>query len=245
MFNSFHKALCKADFIKWDNFDELLIPATLEIKEGAVECYHTFRCCNSHLKIWRYTEKPIRNTQKCKCLSQEMCENHGVYSALCLVRFKQFLNQKFTPLSIYGSCLPLQTIRCHRPARWRYPPRHASSIASVRKWPCDGLPLREGGMKGKVDSESTVSSLQCNTHGNEKKCRRISTLPAAKQVQARPTRRRIVMMHLTADLWCIHCHVNPMTLHAQNKNIPLVIFLWAVSISKIGGRSSESSYIIF
>ena len=169
-----------------------------------------------------------------------MCENHGVYSALCLVRFKQFLNQKFTPLSIYGSCLPLQTIRCHRPARWRYPPRHASSIASVRKWPCDGLPLREGGMKGKVDSESTVSSLQCNTHGNEKKCRRISTLPAAKQVQARPTRRRIVMMHLTADLWCIHCHVNPMTLHTQNQNNPLV-HLFVGRANYVGLETPEMS----
>ena len=31
----------KADFITWDNFDELLISASLEIKEGAVECYHS------------------------------------------------------------------------------------------------------------------------------------------------------------------------------------------------------------
>ena len=42
--NSFHKAqniLCKADFITWDDFDELLILATLEIKESTVECYHS------------------------------------------------------------------------------------------------------------------------------------------------------------------------------------------------------------
>ena len=31
----------KADFITWDNFDELLISASLEIKEDAVECYHS------------------------------------------------------------------------------------------------------------------------------------------------------------------------------------------------------------
>ena len=29
-------------------------------------------------------------------------------------------------------------------------------------------------------------------------------------------------MHSTVDLRCIQCHVNPMTLHAQNQNNPLV-----------------------
>ena len=70
MFNSFHKALnglCKADFITWDNFDELLIPATLEIKEGAVKWHHFSRPCNSHIKFLHYSEKP-NSLQQFQCL---------------------------------------------------------------------------------------------------------------------------------------------------------------------------------
>ena len=33
-----------------------------------------------------------------------------------------------------------------------------------------------------------------------------------------PTKRGIVVMHSTADLQCIQCHVNPVASHAQNQN---------------------------
>ena len=70
IYNGLHKALnglCKADFITWHNFDELLILAILEIKEGAVECYHSSRHCYSRLKIRRYPEKPNIKKGKLKC----------------------------------------------------------------------------------------------------------------------------------------------------------------------------------
>ena len=41
-------------------------------------------------------------------------------------------------------------------------------------------------------------------------------------------------MHSTADLWCIQCHVNPMTLHAQNKNNPLVHLFVGLCITEHG-----------
>ena len=41
-----------------DNFDELLILITYEIKKDAVECYHYSRRCSSRLEICRYAEKP-------------------------------------------------------------------------------------------------------------------------------------------------------------------------------------------
>ena len=46
--------------------------------------------------------------------------------------------------------------------------------------------------------------------------------------EARPTKRCIVVVHSTADLWCIQCHVNHMSSDAQNPNNPLVHLLWAV-----------------
>ena len=39
---------------------------------------------------------------------------------------------------------------------------------------------------------------------------------------ARPRKICYVLKHPTADLRCIQCHVNPMTLHGQNQNNPLV-----------------------
>ena len=36
------------------------------------------------------------------------------------------------------------------------------------------------------------------------------------------TKRGIVVMHSTADLRCIQCHVSPMALHAEYQNKPLV-----------------------
>ena len=79
MYNSFHKpfnSLSKVDFITRDNFDELLISATSEIKEGTVECDHSSRRRNSHLKICRYPEKPnlclinsVRNSNLGLCFS--------------------------------------------------------------------------------------------------------------------------------------------------------------------------------
>ena len=64
IYKSFQKALnalCNTDFITWDYSVGLLILATLEIKEGAVECYHSSRHYDSRLEILRFLEKPNCN----------------------------------------------------------------------------------------------------------------------------------------------------------------------------------------
>ena len=45
---------------------------------------------------------------------------------------------------------------------------------------------------------------------------------ASVQSPAWPTKRCIVVMHPTADLWCTQYHVIHMTSDAQNHNNPLV-----------------------
>ena len=41
-------------------------------------------------------------------------------------------------------------------------------------------------------------------------------------------------MHSTADLWCIQCHVNPMTLYAQSQNNALVHVLLQAHMLLVG-----------